>query len=141
MRILVPIDGSDPADAALDYALEQFDDDDIVALYVMDPVDSATAWGPSGADDWLSASQKRSDAVLESASEAAAAAGRTITTDSELGRPSKVIIEYAEENDLDHIVLGSHGRDGFSRVLLGSVAETVVRRASMPVTVIRPTAE
>ena len=44
---------------------------------------------------------------------------------------------YAEENDIDHIVVGSHGRGGVSRMLLGSVAETVARRSSVPVTIIR----
>jgi len=46
-------------------------------------------------------------------------------------------VEYAEESDVDHIVIGSHGRSGVSRILLGSVAESVVRRADMPVTVVR----
>lgn len=137
MRVLVPVDGSDPADSAFAYALEQFGDADIVALYVKDPVDGATAWGPGSADDWLSAAEERSDAVFEEVTETASAAGRTITTDSVVGRPAHAIVEYADEHDIDHIVIGSHGRDGFSRVLLGSVAETVVRRASVPVTVAR----
>lgn len=137
MRILVPIDGSSPGDDALDYALEQFTDAEIIALYVMDPVDGATAWGPGSADDWLSTAEKRSERVLESATELAADAGREITTDSDAGRPAKTIVEYVEENDLDQVVIGSHGRDGLARVLLGSVAETVVRRAPVPVTVVR----
>ena len=47
------------------------------------------------------------------------------------------IIGFAEDNDVSHIVIGSHGRTGASRVLLGSVAQTVVRRAPTPVTVVR----
>lgn len=139
MRILVPIDGSSPADDALAYALEQFTDADIVALYVMDPVDGATAWGPGSAGDWLSATEERSEAVLENAADVAADAGREITTDSSVGRPAHAIVEYVSEHDIDQIVIGSHGRDGIARVLLGSVAETVVRRAPVPVTVVRPT--
>lgn len=139
MRILVPIDGSSPADDALAYALEQFPDADIVALYVMDPVDGSTAWGPGSATDWLSASEERSEAVLENAVDVAADAGREITTDSSVGRPAHAIVEYVDEHGIDQIVIGSHGRDGIARVLLGSVAETVVRRAPVPVTVVRPT--
>jgi nucleotide-binding universal stress UspA family protein len=48
-----------------------------------------------------------------------------------------VIVTYADENDVDHVVLGSHGRKGLTRVLLGSVAEAVVRRSPVPVTVVR----
>ncbi|MFO7927369.1 MAG: universal stress protein [Halobacteriota archaeon] len=139
MRVLVPVDGSAPSDDALAYALEQFSTDDIVTLYVMDPVDGTTAWGPGSVDDWLSAAEERSETVLENATEVAAAAGVEIETESTVGRPSKAIVEHAEERDIDHIVIGSHGRAGISRVLLGSVAETVVRRAHVPVTVVRPT--
>lgn len=137
MRVLVPVDGSEPSDDALAYALEQFDDAEIVAIHVMDPVDSATAWGPGVADDWLSASEERSETILEEAEEIAEDADRTVEFDSVVGRPAHTIVEYADEHDIDHILLGSHGRDGLSRVLLGSVAETVVRRASVPVTVVR----
>jgi nucleotide-binding universal stress UspA family protein len=137
MRVLVPVDGSDPSDEALSYALEQFGDDDIVALYVMDPVDGATAWGPGSADDWLSAAEERADDVLEGAAETASEAGVEITTDTTIGRPAHAIVEYADEHGIDHVVVGSHSREGISRVLLGSVAETVVRRAPIPVTVAR----
>lgn len=137
MRVLVPVDGSDPAAAALDYALEQFEDAEIVALFVMDPVDGATAWGPGSADQWLSVSEERAETTLDAAAETAEAAGRSIQTESILGRPSHTIVEYADEHDVDHIVIGSHGRGGLSRALLGSVAETVVRSAPVPVTVAR----
>ncbi len=137
MDVLVPVDGSEPAAEALDYALEQFGDEALTALYVIDPADGATSWGPAGADDWLSSARKQATAVLEDAEERAAAAGADLATDSTTGRPAQRIVEYADENGFDHIVIGSHGREGLSRVLLGSVAETVVRRSSVPVTVAR----
>ena len=137
MRVLVPVDGSPPATEALSYALEQFPDAEIVALYVMDPVDGVTAWGPGSADDWLSAAEERSESVLRGAADAAADAGVALATDSIIGRPARAIVQYAAEHGIDHIVVGSHGRDGLSRVLLGSVAETVVRRSPVPVTVNR----
>jgi nucleotide-binding universal stress UspA family protein len=137
MKVLVPIDDSDPADTALAYAFEQFGDDDITALYVMDPVDGATAWGPGGGDDWLSAAEERAEAILSDAEVRAEDASQGLETDSVLGRPARMIVEYAEDHDFDHIVIGSHGREGLTRVLLGSVAETVVRRSPVPVTVVR----
>ncbi|PSQ23605.1 universal stress protein UspA, partial [Halobacteriales archaeon QS_9_67_17] len=61
----------------------------------------------------------------------------TLETATEMGQPARTIVDYADDNDIDEIVIGSHGRQGISRVLLGSVAENVVRRADMPVTVVR----
>nr|WP_265338724.1 universal stress protein [Halalkalirubrum salinum] len=51
-------------------------------------------------------------------------------------KPARAMIEYADDHDTDQIVMGSHGRSGIDRTLLGSVAETVTRRAQIPVTII-----
>ena len=50
-----------------------------------------------------------------------------------LGKPADEIVRYAREHDVDLIVMGTHGREGVARVFIGSVAETVVRRAACPV--------
>ncbi len=60
-------------------------------------------------------------------------AGLSVVTASAAGRAASEIVNYARRNAIDMIVLGSHGRTGFSRALLGSVAEAVTRRASCPV--------
>lgn len=60
-----------------------------------------------------------------------------IETATEVGTVAEAVIDYAEERDIGHIVLGSHGRRGLSRFLLGSVAERVMKRAPGSVTVIR----
>jgi universal stress protein A len=48
------------------------------------------------------------------------------------------IVQYARQNDVDLIVMGTHGRSGLSHLLLGSVAEKVIRKAHCPVLVVRP---
>lgn len=63
--------------------------------------------------------------------------GVTLTTETGSGRPERAIVAYAEDHLVDEIVIGSHGRTGGSRILLGSVAEQVVRRSPIPVTVVR----
>lgn len=139
-KILVPIDGSPQSDDALDYALEEFADEEITVLHVIDPIDagySAPVGMPGGTEEWYEAAREQSETLFEEAQEVADGYGVTLETDEELGRPSTTIVEFADENDFDQIVMGSHGRSGVSRILLGSVAETVVRRASMPVTVVR----
>ena len=54
------------------------------------------------------------------------------------GDPARVIVRLAAESGCDLVVMGTHGRTGLSRLLLGSVAEEVVRRASCPVVTVRP---
>lgn len=74
--------------------------------------------------------------LFEEARELADARDAEVTTVGRTGTVPDLIVEYADENDIDHIVIGSHGRTGAGRVLLGSVAETVVRRSPLPVTVV-----
>lgn len=60
-----------------------------------------------------------------------------LTTVLEFGDSDDVIVAYSDEHDVDRIVMGSHCRSGAERFLLGSVAETVLRRAPVPVMVVR----
>lgn len=53
------------------------------------------------------------------------------------GNPFLQIVDYAKENDVDLIIVGTHGRTGLSHVFLGSVAELVVRKAPCPVLTVR----
>ncbi len=71
------------------------------------------------------------------AAEHLADAGFPVMTEVQMGRPFIEIIRYAREKKIDLIVLGTHGRSGLKHVLLGSVAERVVRKAPCPVLTIR----
>ena len=139
-RLLVPIDGSDPADAALEFALEEYPDADITLLSVIDPTDvgyGSIEAAPSTFEHLQENAEERTQNVLDEASNRAADHGVEVTTETVIGMPSRAIVEWAENNDVDGIVIGSHGREGVTRVLLGSVAESVVRRSPVPVTVVR----
>ncbi|APX00083.1 universal stress protein UspA [Halobiforma lacisalsi AJ5] len=136
MHVLVPIDDSDPAEQALEYALAEYPDADITALHVIDPYEtSVDAWFAD--QDYLADLEAEAETLLETARERADDHGASIDTDSVVGKPAREITDYVEEADVDEVVIGSHGRRGTSRVLLGSVAETVVRRAPVPVIVVR----
>lgn len=130
--ILVPVDGSESAWTALEYAGEHHDDGSIVVLHVVDPSEGDYV---EPTDD--SRPTERSTELLETSHERAATRGVDVETDTTTGSPADAILEYAADNGIDHIVMGSRGRSGLSRLLLGSVAETVVRRSSIPVTVAR----
>ena len=137
-NILVPIDGSAQSDAAVEYATSEFDPSEITLLHVIDPIEagySATASVPGFSEEWYKHQKEEAEALFEATREYVD--GAEVTTATEVGRPSRTIVEYAEENDIDHIVMGSHGRSGVTRILLGSVAEAVVRRSPIPVTIVR----
>ncbi|XVH33359.1 universal stress protein (plasmid) [Haloferacaceae archaeon DSL9] len=141
-RILVPVDGSESATAALIYAFENFPEADITVLHVLDLTAASNHIVMGGRfEDWYDTAKSASDALLKRQRELAAKYGVTVETMREVGDPARTILEYAAENEFDQIVVGSHGRRGAARVLLGSVAETVVRRSRMPVVVIHQNVE
>ncbi|WP_440769618.1 universal stress protein [Natronorubrum sp. DTA28] len=136
-RILVPYDGSPPAKKALEYAFEKFTDPDVTALYVV-PVPDGYREAFVETDDRVPiADEEGGRTILEEAADIATERGRELTTELDTGEPNHVIVERAENEEYDTIVIGSHGRAGVSRLLLGSVAENVVRRATVPVVVVR----
>lgn len=64
--------------------------------------------------------------------------GKTIVRAVRQGTPFVEIVRYAKENTIDLIVIGTHGRSALAHVLLGSVAERIVRKAPCPVLTVRP---
>lgn len=152
--VLVPTEGSPLSQKALELALADYPDAEIVVLHVMDPIGSGTSLidvmrptfddgSPPGSvspeywREWREQAERKAEVVFEDARETATEHDRSIDTVLEFGEPDDVILEYAEENDVDRIVMGSHCRTGAERFLLGSVAETVVRRAPTPVMIVR----
>jgi len=79
---------------------------------------------------------ERAEALLETSTESFG--DLDLTTAVEIGAPHSVILRYAGDHDVDLVVMGTHGRTGVERYLLGSVAEKVVRLADQPVVTVRP---
>jgi nucleotide-binding universal stress UspA family protein len=139
-HVLVPLDGSPLADDALRHALAVYDCR-VTVLNVVTPLDEPLSEGGilELDESRREAAEERAEAVLKRAREQADAASQTVETVVEGGDPAETILEYAEANDVDHIVMGSHSeaRNALARRLLGTVATTVVGDAPVPVTVIR----
>ncbi len=136
MQVLIPIDGSDPGWEALEYALANHSDDELLVTHVVNPV--AGLYSGEGFSDYeqlIVAGEDRAQRLFDEAAEMAG--DTTLTTETLIGNPTEKILECVAEHDVGHIVIGSHGREGVSRVLLGSVAESVVRRSPVPVTIVR----
>jgi nucleotide-binding universal stress UspA family protein len=139
--ILIPVDDSEMSNRALEYAITEIDAEEFRALNVVDPRQVHAPGGIESAhvsrEELLEMHRQKGADILEDAEATAAEHGVEIETDIAEGDISRTILDYAEEHDIDHVVIGSHGRTGASRILLGSVAESVTRRSPVPVTVVR----
>ncbi|MFB6164881.1 MAG: universal stress protein [Haloarculaceae archaeon] len=139
-RILVPVDGSDQARAAVEFAFEEFPDGEVLLLHVINPAEAgygAQSSLPTFPEEWYQQETDTAEELFAEIRELAPDPSTIVQTEAVVGRPAGAIVAYADEHDVDQIVMGSHGRSGVSRILLGSVAESVVRKASVPVTVTR----
>ena len=143
-HILHPTDFSEPAKQAMAYALElaQRFDAEIHTLYVLPPM-AVTPWSAGGfvPPSMVEAEeQHRLEAAnkLKSLIPSNEGGNPTVHHDVRDGTPFIRIIEYAREADIDLIVMGTHGHSGLKHMLLGSVAEKVVRKAPCPVLSVRP---
>lgn len=138
MHVLVPVDGSEPSMVALDHACEIHPEAAITVLYVSNVAAGQNRFMAGGSfAQWKETEEQFAAELFERVSERAEATGVTLETVHEFGDPLRFIIGYAAEHDVDQVVIGNHGRDGMSRLALGSVAERVVRRAPMPVVVVK----
>lgn len=142
-RILVPIDGSETSERALREAIKLADGKaQLRLLHVVEEVYPLDAEGYAFIDYAALRDVARSsgERLLAKAGETARQAGGEVETsllDAEGKRVANVIEAAAADWPADLIVIGSHGRSGFSRLLFGSVAEGVVRGASVPVLLVR----
>lgn len=135
--ILLPTDGSGPSEDARDHAigLAAAYDATLHTVYVVD--DDALRAARIDSDVVVSGFETEGESLVGEVAAAAAEAGIDCETAVVHGHPHEVINEYAAEHGVDLIVMGTHGRHGVSRFLLGSVTERVVRTSDVPVLTVR----
>jgi len=135
--ILVPTDGSEPAGAAVEHAIDLASATG-ATLHALSVVDSAAyASLDVSSQSVLDSLEDRAAEATESIAETAADAGVDTVTEVSVGTPHEQITEYADAVGADLIVMGTHGRTGLDRVLLGSVTERVIRGGPCPVLTVR----
>ncbi|MFT4884283.1 MAG: nucleotide-binding universal stress UspA family protein [Natronomonas sp.] len=134
--ILVPTDGSTCSMAAVEEAIDHANahDAQLHLLYVVDETRVPDGDQPE-LYDTLEAEGE--EAIADARARAKAADVRSIRAAIGAGAPHEVILEYADDNEIDLIVMGTHGRSGLERALLGSVTERVLRTADQPVLTVR----
>ena len=135
--ILVPTDGSAAVVEAVERAVDLAEryDATVHALYVVD----SSAYGTldMSTSVVVDALEDEGETAVSYVAEEAEAAGVPVETAVVTGTPHRMIMDYIDDHDVDMVVMGTHGRRGFDRFLLGSVTEKVVRTAPVPVMTVR----
>ena len=139
-NILVPTDGSEGANRALDFALKIAKPQNarITVLYVVQKPTVADPFDISMTAKVLESMEQYGKEVLDAAKKRANGMGVKVETDMTSGYAvANTIVEYARDGSFDLIVMGTRGRSGVARVLLGSVAFGVVTYAPCNVVIVR----
>ncbi len=146
-QILVPVDGSDTSNRALEEAIKLAKDQQ-AALRLIHVVDETTVYmmveTPYPIADYLKVIREAGQKLLSTCAVTAQKAGIKVDTklvgiESLAQRICDAVNEEAKRWPADLIVIGTHGRRGFNHLLLGSVAEGVIRLATKPVLIFRGT--
>ena len=140
-RVLVTLDGSDVAEAILPFVekLAGPMDAEVVLLRVVEALSPAETIAAAGvvAPDTLRLRQLEAKEYLYAIQDRLAAKGIRVRTGLRSGEPAPEIVAAAATWGVDLIAMATHGRSGLGRVLFGSVAESVLRTAPVPVLLIR----
>ena len=134
-EILVPTDGSVATERAIEHAIDLAGryDARIHALYVADTSAYAALEGAGTAV--VDTLRDRGDEAVGAVADAVESSGLSRGMERVVrdGSPHRVILDYIDEADIDLVVMGTHGRQGIDRYLLGSVTERIVRSSPVPV--------
>jgi len=131
--LLVPTDGSDTAEAAVDHGVDLALATD-ATVHVVTVVDVGAIAGSFNVGDITEKLQTASNQAVEAAVQRAEDAGvSSVESTTLVGVPDRSICDYADEHETSAIVMGTHGRTGVERFFLGSVTERVVRPSTVPV--------
>ena len=140
-KILIPIDFSDYSKAALKYAVSfsKIFDAELILIYVVEPVIYPPDFSmgqvalPTVDLDLNTRAKEELDKLVKTEINSTLKARTTVRT----GKPFVEIIECAKEEDIDLIIIATHGHSGVEHILFGSTAEKVVRKAPCPVLTLR----
>jgi nucleotide-binding universal stress UspA family protein len=140
-KLLVAVDGSDHAQRALDYALRLAKESSGVELHILTVQPEPNVYGEIQVyitqEHMAQLQRQHSEDILAPALQAARQAGVAHTSEILVGNAASSIARRAEEMGCEGIVMGTHGRDAMSSVLMGSVALKVVHLTSLPVTLVK----
>jgi len=138
-RILLPTDGSNVMGDVIEHAvgLAAHHNATLHVLYVANTASLSDLPTDAGWENVTQALYREGENAVEAVETRAEEQGVTVVSDIREGVPAAEILQYADSQDCDIVVMGTHGRSGVGRLLLGSVAEKVVRSSDAPVLTVR----
>ena len=146
-RIMVPLDGSELAECVLSHVeavAKGCTVGNVVFVRVVEPFDMPSGWGQ--AVGIVAEEQRKMDSINEEAAEkylkqivSRVNYGGGVSVQSEVitGRAAESLADYADKNNVDLMVIATHGRSGVSRWVWGSVADRILRSSCVPVLMVR----
>ena len=141
MKFLVPVDGSTSANHAVEWLINSAgwlkESPQIFLINVQWKLSSGNVKMFISQDTIEGYYQEQSIAALAEARKKLDAAGLTYHYHISIGTPAEAIVQYAEEQKIDQIIMGAHGQGALSTFLLGSVVSKVLHLASMPVLLVK----
>jgi nucleotide-binding universal stress UspA family protein len=137
MKFIVAVDGSEQSDEALRYAasLAEPVGAEVEVVHAITP-EIYSEEGKVLIED-MSDAEARADSVLADAEKVADEEGFEVETESLYGDAAEEVVDYAEETDADGVFVGHRGVSAEYEDVVGSVAQELIRKASVPVTVVR----
>jgi nucleotide-binding universal stress UspA family protein len=138
-NIVIATDGSENSQRAISYGIEiaKLSGATVHALYVLDTSSFSSIPMDAGWEAMYEILKTEGGKAVSEVKERGEASGIEVREVLLEGHPSSEIIEFAENNNADLIVMGTLGKTGLDRFLMGSVAEKVVRGSKVPVMVVR----
>lgn len=135
--VLVPLDGSPLAEAALPKALALLEGSPEATLVLLRAAEAPTLSGVDPTEAQIAAVDEASKYLEKVAGQLRARGIANVKTSVWYGAPAPAIVEAAEVGRVDYIVMSTHGRSGLGRLILGSVAESVLRGTRIPILLVR----
>ncbi len=136
--IVIATDGSENTRKAISYGIKiaKLSGATVHALYVMDTSSVSQSWtaGKEIIYEILKKEGQKATSKVKECGEASDVEVKEVILE---GHPSREIIDFAEDNEIDLIVMGTLGKTGLDKFLMGSVAENVVRNSKVPVMIVR----
>ena len=151
-KILVPLDGSELAECAMNHVKKLFQDGNAGEVVLLNAVVIELPWRELGVGEdvypiafdyagFVKTFMDKSRKYLAGVQFRLASEGLKVTAETiESNAPSATIIDYAQKNGMDLIVIATHGYTGMKKMMLGSVAMKVLHESNVPVLLIRPEA-
>ena len=144
-RILVPVDESRPSHNSLAVAagIARASEGTVVLAHVAETgyarsrEEMLAAYGESTLEDF----RKYGDDLLELTTRSETFSGLEVETETLFGDPARALLEFADQENIDAIVMGSHGRGTWGTMIMGSVSQRVVHEAKVPVVIVPPRLE